>query len=99
MHGGESVTFVPKVGDSVTFSAKVVRQGLTTAATGAERALRRRALVILPHADENGENGITGFAEGDRLLCVLQRGRPAQSCRIINLVTENAGGYHVEVQG
>ena len=98
-HGSESVTYHREgVADRIFF-ATVLRQGNVSVSGSADRALRRRAVVVVPIADSDGEQGVSQVLDGDRITVVLQRGQPAVRCRINRVINSDAHGWHVEVQG
>jgi len=91
-HFGESVTYAPLAGGSVSVRAVVDRREIEpTDAT--PRVSRLSAIVFLP------TSGLPAYPQpGDRITLAITLGDSPTSCRITNVIEEDEGGVLVEVQ-
>lgn len=95
-HGAEEVTWTPLAGTPRTFSAQVVRLGQVSG-TGPGRSITLRAVLELPvHPTAGVPDGLTPT---DTFDVVLTRGSPAVPCRIVQVLSHDAGSIKVEVEG
>lgn len=95
--GGESVTWHFADGSpDRSFLAIVDRQLLEPLNTiGIPGAAALAARVWVPRG---AAEGVETVSEGDQVSVVLRLGFPAARCRITSVVSEDAGGYLVQVQ-
>lgn len=99
-HHGELVTYLSSVPGAPGRNLRAIVQRNRLQALGAEREIGAavlEALVWLPF-DVDPARGVVAVAIGDELVCVLQEGATAIRCRIVETVSEDAGGFLVRVQ-
>lgn len=96
LHRGEAVTYVFKSGATPrTINALVKRPPIQAAAPGAGRVGKHRAIVVLAnHATE----GVTTVTDGDAIRLAMVRGGTVVECRIREVLLDEGGAIHVEVQ-
>jgi hypothetical protein len=96
-HNGELVTYQFKSGaPDRTFLAVVQRLGKQPVAPGAPQAVKNRALVFVPN---DAIAGVQTHVAGDTIAMAMVLGGQVVDARIIDVITQDEGGWTFEVQG
>ena len=96
LHRGEPVAYAFKSGAADRpLNAMVIRPAMAPAMSGARRVGKHRAIVVIAnHATE----GVTQVVDGDAIKLAIERGGPIVECRIREVVLNEGGSWHLEVQ-